>query len=68
VQASCERIQHYGQLRDEDAGQDLTDNVALDKIERLLGEVKVEYAAAEKWLRNWYDLVGGETAHLVKGA
>jgi HPt (histidine-containing phosphotransfer) domain-containing protein len=54
VQASCERIQHYGQLRDEDVGQDLTDKVALGKIERLLGEVKVEYAAAEKWLRKWY--------------
>lgn len=54
VQASCERMQHYGQLRDEDVGQDLTDKEALEKIELLLGEVKVEYAAAETWLRKWY--------------
>jgi len=55
VQASCEKIQHYGQLRDEGAGIDLTREEALGKIERLLGEVKEEYKVAEKWLREWYD-------------
>jgi HPt (histidine-containing phosphotransfer) domain-containing protein len=54
VQVSCEKIQHYGKLRDEDAGVDLTHREALEKIERLLGEVKEEYEAAEDWLRNWY--------------
>ncbi|TFK48654.1 histidine phosphotransferase [Heliocybe sulcata] len=54
VQASCEKIQHYGQLRDEDAGSDLTEEAALGKIKPLLSKVKVEYAAAEKWLKQWY--------------
>jgi len=55
VQASCEKIQHYGQLRDEEEGVDLTDEAALGKIQPLLGQVKVEYRAAEKWLRRWYE-------------
>jgi HPt (histidine-containing phosphotransfer) domain-containing protein len=55
VQASCEKIQHYGQMRDEDAGKDLTEKDALRKIEVLLGQVNKEYAAAEVWLKKWYD-------------
>ncbi|KZT28907.1 histidine phosphotransferase, partial [Neolentinus lepideus HHB14362 ss-1] len=54
VQASCEKIQHYGQQRDEESGKDLTSGAALDKIKPLLSKVKVEYAAAEKWLKEWY--------------
>lgn len=55
VQASCERIQHYGQLRDEEVGADLTSEAALQKIEPLLGRVKKEYAVAEAWLKKWYE-------------
>lgn len=55
MQASCERIQHYGQLRDEDIGVDLTSDAALQKIEPLLGRVKKEYAVAEAWLKKWYE-------------
>lgn len=54
VQASCEKIQHYGQKRDEEAGLDLSDKDALGKIEALLGQVKLEYTAAEAWLKQWY--------------
>lgn len=55
VQDSCEKIQHYGQLRDEEAGKDLSEKDALGKIERLLGQVKKEYSASEKWLKKWYN-------------
>ncbi|KAI0366941.1 histidine phosphotransferase, partial [Pilatotrama ljubarskyi] len=54
VQASCEHIQHYGALRDEETGTDLTPEDALAKIGPLLKRVKREYAVAEKWLKNWY--------------
>lgn len=54
VQASCEKIQHYGALRDEDNRKDLTSELALGKIQPLLQTVKDEYAAAEKWMKNWY--------------
>lgn len=55
VQDSCEKIQHYGQRRDEDAGIDLSEKDALSKIGGLLGQVKKEYTASEKWLKKWYD-------------
>jgi HPt (histidine-containing phosphotransfer) domain-containing protein len=54
VQASCEKIQHYGQLRDEEEGKDLSRDAALDKIHQLLGQVKAEYSVAETWLKKWY--------------
>lgn len=62
VQASCERMQHYGQRRDEEANSDLTDDEALARIERLLVQVKKEYDDAEKWLREWYKEHGVEDA------
>lgn len=55
VQATCEHIQHYGALRDEETGSNLTQEDALAMIAPLLERVKREYATAEKWLRNWYD-------------
>ncbi|EJF61052.1 histidine-phosphotransfer domain HPT domain-containing protein [Dichomitus squalens LYAD-421 SS1] len=54
VQATCEDIQHYGALRDETNGTDLTEEAALAKIGPLLKRVKREYAIAERWLQNWY--------------
>ncbi|KAJ7164677.1 histidine-phosphotransfer domain HPT domain-containing protein [Mycena crocata] len=54
VQATCEKMQHYGELRDEDADKDLAADEALALIDTLLGDVKQEYADAERWLRQWY--------------
>lgn len=54
VQASCERMQHYGQRRDDQAGSDLAEDDALDRIRKLLSQVKTEYADAETWLKDWY--------------
>lgn len=54
MQLSCERIQHYGDLRDEEAEVDLTEVDALAKIGKTLRSVKVEYDEAEKWLKNYY--------------
>ncbi|KAF8895278.1 Hpt, histidine phosphotransferase protein [Infundibulicybe gibba] len=54
VQASCENIQHYGNLRDEEAFKDLTPAEALSLISARLTQVKVEYSVAEKWLKKWY--------------
>ena len=60
VQASCERMQHYGQQRDEEAGTKLTDEEALERIGTLLAQVKKEYSDAEKWLKDWYKEHGVE--------
>jgi HPt (histidine-containing phosphotransfer) domain-containing protein len=53
VKDSCEKIQHYGQCRDEEKGTDLSEKEALDMIQMLLLQVKEDYAAAERWLSNW---------------
>ncbi|KAF8507369.1 histidine-phosphotransfer domain HPT domain-containing protein [Hysterangium stoloniferum] len=55
VQASCERIQHYGLLRDDEADEILEYEEALVKIEGTLESVKSEYAEAEKWLKAYYE-------------
>ena len=54
VQNSCESIQHYGDLRDNKAGTNLTPEVALTKISAALTEAKEQYKEAEAWLRKWY--------------
>ncbi|KDQ09858.1 hypothetical protein BOTBODRAFT_116495, partial [Botryobasidium botryosum FD-172 SS1] len=60
VQHSCERMQHYGKLRDEDAGTDLSPADALAKISALLAVVKVQHYAAEKWLKDYFKTKFGE--------
>jgi len=54
VQASCEKIQHYGVLRDEEAKRDLTPGEALDKIKNQLAQLREEYAEAKKTLQDWF--------------
>lgn len=54
VQQLCENIQYYGQLLDHKSGKKLAEDEALELIGTTLSKVKVEYAAAEKWLKQWY--------------
>ncbi len=54
VQASCERMQHYGQRRDESNENDLDEEQALSLIRPLLSNVKLEYKDAKAWLQLWY--------------
>ncbi|KAJ3747059.1 histidine-phosphotransfer domain HPT domain-containing protein [Lentinula detonsa] len=54
VQSSCEKIQRYGQLRDEEKGIDIDNEQALNLITQLITQVKGEYYVAEKWMRKWY--------------
>jgi len=70
VQASCEKIQHLGQQREEPAKQEpakrdpardeppvreLSPQQALDQISMTLRRVKGEYALAERWLKSWFE-------------
>lgn len=54
VSASCEKMQHYGKRRDEEADTDLTEVEALEKINALLVQVKGDYGMAEKWLKAYF--------------
>ena len=55
VKDSCEKIQHYGALKDE-AGQptDMDETTLLKKIKTTLATVKVEYKEAERILKQFY--------------
>lgn len=54
VQLTCERIQNYGKLHDDQTGAELTEPQALARLEPLLKRVKKEFADAEEWLTKWY--------------
>jgi len=45
----------------------LTSEVALSKIGPLLTRVKEEYISAEKWLREWYAINGGDSVGYETG-
>jgi len=51
VQASCQKIQHYG---DEKANEGLKPEEALDKIKKQLAQLRKEYAEAKKNLEDWF--------------
>ncbi|KIJ59457.1 hypothetical protein HYDPIDRAFT_100660, partial [Hydnomerulius pinastri MD-312] len=60
VQAICEKIQHLGNRIDPDKEPEgkeakITAEDALAKIKPLLARVKDEYAAAAKWLNEYYE-------------
>lgn len=54
VQASCEKIQRYGKMEDDEGKTILEKKDALDRIKKALEEVKTDYAEVEKALRNFY--------------
>ncbi|CAK9779569.1 unnamed protein product [Cutaneotrichosporon oleaginosum] len=54
VQNSCEKMQHYGNLRDEEVGAALSEDEALRRIKQLLVDCKRDYAVASAYLRQLY--------------
>lgn len=56
VRESCERIQHYGNLRDEGANKNLSKKEALEKVRNTIAKVQEEYDEAEQWLRKYYEV------------
>ncbi|CAE7225581.1 unnamed protein product [Rhizoctonia solani] len=54
VQGWCEHIQHYGNLRDEVKGIDLSEQQALRGIELIMPKLKKDYESAKVWLINYY--------------
>jgi osomolarity two-component system phosphorelay intermediate protein YPD1 len=55
VQESCEKIQHYGLLRDEERDINLTKPEAIKLIRSMLVKAKKDYVVAEDWLKKWYE-------------
>ena len=57
MQELCEKIQHSGLKRDEEANKNLTSEEALKSIQKLLKQVKVDYHEAQIWLTDFYEEV-----------
>ncbi len=55
VKNSCEKMQHYGNCRDEEAEIDMSEDESLRRIAALLTVVEKEYKEAASWLRNYYE-------------
>lgn len=47
-------MQHYGNLRDEEVGEDLDEDEALKRIKQLLVDCKRDYGVASRYLRRLY--------------
>ena len=55
VKDSCEKIQHYGQMKDESGTRDVPDEkLCLELIRGTLKNVREEYAEVEKVLKKFY--------------
>jgi osomolarity two-component system phosphorelay intermediate protein YPD1 len=55
VKDSCEKIQHYGQMKDEAGTTDIPDKQkCLDLIEETIEAVKEEYSEVEKILKRFF--------------
>lgn len=55
VQDACEKIQHYGNKRDEESGDDLTDKEALKLISEQFLICIQEYRLGKGYLQALYD-------------
>ncbi|KAF1360035.1 phosphotransmitter protein-like protein Ypd1 [Lizonia empirigonia] len=55
VKDSCEKIQHYGQLKDEAGLKDIEEKEALEKLKKIIKQTKDEFHEVEKVLKKFYD-------------
>ncbi|KAF2741757.1 hpt domain-containing protein, partial [Sporormia fimetaria CBS 119925] len=54
VQASCEKIQHYGHKKDESGTKDITEEEGLSKLKTTIEQAKQEFREVEKVLKTFY--------------
>ncbi|CAG8633843.1 502_t:CDS:1, partial [Dentiscutata erythropus] len=69
VKESCEKMQHYGNKKDETGTESISEEDALKKISSLLVKVKDEYKEAETYLKKFYsERDGTESSDNTKNA
>jgi osomolarity two-component system, phosphorelay intermediate protein YPD1 len=54
VQELCEKIQHYGQKKDETGTKDISEEEGLDKLKSTIAQAKKEFYDVEKVLKQFY--------------
>ncbi|KAI8935030.1 hypothetical protein NX059_008694 [Plenodomus lindquistii] len=55
VKDSCEKIQHYGQLKDESGTKEIKEDEALKRLRVIIKQAKTEFKEVEKVLRDFYN-------------
>jgi len=54
VKDSCEKIQHYGQKKDESGANDITEEEGLKLLQTTIKQAKEEFSDVEKVLKEFY--------------
>jgi len=55
VKDSCEKIQHYGSLKDDAGTKDISEKEAQEKLKTIIAQAKEEFAEVKKVLEKFYD-------------
>jgi len=55
VKDSCEKIQHYGSLKDDAGTKDITEKESQEKLKKIIVQAKEEFAEVKKVLEDFYD-------------
>ncbi|PVI07142.1 histidine-phosphotransfer domain, HPT domain-containing protein [Periconia macrospinosa] len=55
VKDSCEKIQHYGEKKDETGTKDITEEEGLSKLKTTIEQAKKEFEEVEKVLKKFYE-------------
>ena len=54
VKDSCEKIQHYGQLKDDSGTKDITEEQAQEKLGTIIKQAKTEFTDVKEILKQFY--------------
>ncbi|KAH7075357.1 signal transduction histidine kinase [Paraphoma chrysanthemicola] len=54
VKDSCEKIQHYGSLKDDAGTKDITEKEAQDKLKTIIAQAKEEFTEVKGVLKEFY--------------
>jgi HPt (histidine-containing phosphotransfer) domain-containing protein len=60
VKDSCEKIQHYGQLKDDSGIKDITEEKAQEKLATIIKQAKTEFTDVKEILKKFYQDEGEE--------
>ena len=55
VKDSCEKIQNFGQKKDETGTKDITEDEGLEKLKTTIEQAKQEFHDVEKVLKKFYN-------------
>jgi osomolarity two-component system phosphorelay intermediate protein YPD1 len=60
VKDSCEKIQHYGQLKDDAGTKDITEDKAQENLAKIIKQAKTEFSEVKDILKKFYQDEGDE--------